>query len=164
MQLGRTIIAAAFASLALGLLAAADARAENRASGSLMISTGGEVGHFEFDPLDEKVELYDAQPDKWGMLVELWWGGRLQRWCYNTKGASTYQTCDFNIPEGRDITFYAAEISWAWFGCKRQGCGKRKHMWTGPSSNGCQVAPKGWPCGYGGSIGTGDDPDFRGEA
>jgi hypothetical protein len=65
----------------------------------------------------------------------------------------------------QNITFYLAEISYAWFNCKRQGCGKRKHMWAGPSSNGCQFAPKGWPCGYGGPTGTAPETlDSRGEA
>ena len=117
------IVAAGIATLALGMLSAAEASADNRASGALMHSEGGEVGHFEFDPVGEKVRVYDAQPDDWGMLVELWWGG------------------------------------------KRKGCGKRKHMWAGPSSNGCQFAPKGWPCGYGGPTGTAQNTlDFRGEA
>jgi hypothetical protein len=147
------------------MLTAAEASAENSASGALMHSEGGAVGDFEFDPVGEKVTLYDAQPDDWGMLVELWWGGRLQRWCYNTKGANSEQKCDFQIPDGQNITFYIAEISYAWFNCKRQGCGKRKHMWAGPTRNGCQVAPKGWPCGYGGPTGTAPESlDFRGEA
>jgi hypothetical protein len=163
----KKLVAAAIATLALGALGAlgaAEASAANDAGGSLMISTGGSVGDFRFDPDGEKVELYDAQPDNWGMLLELWWGGKLRRWCYNTKGASTFQRCDFKIPEGRNITFYLAEISHAWFNCKRQGCGKRRHMWAGPSSHGCAVAPKGWPCGYPGELSPGIAPDFRGEA
>jgi len=160
----RKLVAAGIATVALGLLGTAAASAENRAGASLMISTGGAVGQFEFDPVGEKVSLYDAQPDDWGMLLELWWDGKLQRWCYNTKGASTFQHCDFNIPDGRNITFYLAEISHAWFNCKRQGCGKRRHMWAGPSSSGCAVAPKRWPCGYGGGLSPGVEPDFRGEA
>ena len=156
---------AAIAALALSLAVTASASAENDASGSLMISTGGEVGHFTFNPVGEKVSLYDAQPDRWGMLLELWYDGKLRRWCYNTKGASSYQKCNFNIPEGKDITFYLSEISWAWFNCKRKGCGKRKHMWAGQNRNGCQVAPKGWPCGYGGPTGTAPETfDFFGEA
>ena len=165
MQVLRKIAAGAIAILVLGMLTAAAASADDAAQGSLMISTGGSVGQFEFDPVGEKVSLYDAQPDDWGMLVELWWGGKLQRWCYNTKGASTNQHCNFEIPDGTNITFYLAEISHAWFNCKRQGCGKRKHMWAGPDRNGCQVAPKGWPCGYGGPTGTAPETnDFRGEA
>jgi hypothetical protein len=160
----KTLLAAGIATVALGLMGTADARAENLAGAGLMISTGGSVGHFRFDPVGEKVELYDAQPDGWGMLVELWWGGRLRRWCYNTKGASSFQHCNFEIRDGRDITFHLAEISYAWFDCKRQGCGKRKHMWASPDRNGCQVAPKGWPCGYGGELSPGIEADLRGEA
>ncbi len=130
-----------------------------------MTSEGGEVGHFTFDPVGEKVRLYDAQPDNWGMLVELWWGGKLRRWCYNTKGAGSFAKCNFRIPDGTKITFYLAEISHAWFNCKRRGCGKRTHMWAGPTRNGCQVAPKGWPCGYPGPTGTAPETnDFTGVA
>jgi hypothetical protein len=162
----KKLVAAGIATLALGLLAAAEASADNAAQGSLMTSEGGSVGSFEFDPVGEKVSVYDAQPDDWGMLAELWWGGKLQRWCYNTNGASSYEHCNFKIRDGRNITFYLAEISSAWFNCKpREGCGKRKHMWAGPSSNGCQGAPKGWPCGYAGATGTSPlTNDFRGEA
>jgi hypothetical protein len=161
----KKILAAGITALALSLAATAGAHAENDASGALMTSEGGAVGEFTFNPAGEKVRLYDAQPDRWGMLLELWWDGKLRRWCYNTKGANSSQRCDFNIPEGKRITFYLAEISWAWFDCKRQGCGKRKHMWAGPTRNGCQVAPKGWPCGYPGATGTAPETlDFRGVA
>jgi hypothetical protein len=161
----KKFMAAGIAVLALSLAAATNASAGNSAMGALMTSEGGSLGDFEFNPIGERVRLYDAQPDKWGMLVELWWDGKLRRWCYNTKGASTDQKCNFEIPEGKDITFYLSEISWAWFKCKRQGCGKRTHMWAGPSRNGCQVAPKGWPCGYPGPTGTAPETlDFRGEA
>jgi hypothetical protein len=157
----KTVIALAVALFALG---AADARADDDANAELMISTGGSVGYFDFDPVGEKVKLYDAQPDHWGMLVELWWGGKLRRWCYNTKGAGASQHCNFKIPDGTRIQFSIAEISSAWFNCKRQGCGKRTHMWAGPSRNGCSFAPKGWPCGYGGGISTGKGADFHGVA
>ena len=162
------IVAAGIAALALGMLTAAQASAQNDdpASGVLMDTGAGAVGEFEFRPFGEKVSLRDSRPDGWGMLLELWWDGKLRRWCYNTKGGDAGpQKCDFEIPEGKKITFYLAEISYAWFKCKRQGCGKRKHMWAGPSSNGCQVAPKGWPCGYGGATGTAEETnDFRGTA
>ena len=160
----KKLAAAGLAALAITLVSAAVARAEDDADGVLMTSTGGSVGEFEFFPVGEKVRVYDAQPDRWGMLVELWWGGKLRRWCWNTKGASSDQWCDFSIPDGRDIGFYIAEISYAWFNCKRQGCGKRRHMWAGASGNGCAFAPKGWPCGYGGGISSGKDADFSGEA
>lgn len=159
----RQIILLAAALVVVGSAGAGVAHADDRASGALMHSAGGSVGEFEFDPVGEKVRLYDAQPDGWGMLVELWWDGKLRRWCYNTKGAGTTQKCNFKIPEGKRITFYLAEISWAWFKCKRQGCGKRKHMWAGPNRWGCQVAPKRWPCGYPGPINTAPETnDFRG--
>jgi hypothetical protein len=76
-------------------------------------SRGGSVGEFEFDPVGEQVSVYDAQPDGWGMLVELWWASKLQRWCYSTKGASSFRHCDFKIPDGRNIGFYIAQIGWA---------------------------------------------------
>jgi hypothetical protein len=54
----KKILAAGIAILALGLLTATDASADNDAEGALMISSGGSVGDFEFDPVGEKVRVY----------------------------------------------------------------------------------------------------------
>ena len=152
------IVLASLATLALGLLPAAVAHAGDPADGELRTfvdegenSFNQELLDFKFDPDGEKVRVHDSDTNGYGALVELWWGGELQRWCYNTKGGGRNQNCNFEIPDGQQIRFYVAEISWAWFDCPRaQGCGKRRHHWAGPfDQSGCEANGYNEPCAFG---------------
>ena len=124
------------------------------------------LGEFGFFPKGDKVHLWDASPNNWGVLVELWWGGKLRRWCWNAKGGLTNQVCDFEIPEGRNIRFFIAEFKRdQWRRCAPiRGCGKRTHHWAGPDGNdGCRANRWRPPCGFTHRTVSGEN-DFRGEA
>jgi hypothetical protein len=161
MQVLRKFVVAVGATLAFGLLPAAAADAADRAAGKLFYldeEFKEEKLRFDFYPKDEKVSLHDSDTNGYGALVELWWGGRLQRWCYNTRGGGRDQDCDFEIPEGQQIRFYVAEITRKWLDCKREGCGKRTHFWAGPfGQNGCESNGYNDPCAFG-------EGDFVGQA
>jgi hypothetical protein len=163
----KRIAVAVMATLALGLLPATSAGAADDAEGSLREFPGHErLGDFYFNPRGERMLVNDRQKNGWGILVELWWGGELRRWCWNTKGFGDFQECNFSIPEGRNISFFVAEFDGratrlgprARREALRRGEGKRLHVWAGAGEpDGCRVS--GWrePCGYGAG-------DFRGEA
>lgn len=157
----KKIVVAVIATLAFGLVPVAAAGAADPAEGKLFYLDDEfkeEKLRFSFDPQDEKVRLHDSDTNGYGALVELWWGGKLQRWCYNTKGGGRDQKCDFEIPDGQSIRFYVAEITSHWFDCKRKGCGKRRHFWAGPfDQNGCEANGYNDPCAFG-------EGDFVGQA
>jgi hypothetical protein len=166
MQVLRKIVVAMIATVALGLLPAAGASAADPAEGALYELQ--DEGHqrfkqqlvdFEFNPLDERVSVHDRDRNGWGALVELWWGGKLRRWCWNTKGAGREQECNFEIPEGQSIRFFVAEIDKGWFFCDPwMGCGKRERSWAGPfDQSGCESSGYRDPCAFG-------EGDFLGQA
>jgi hypothetical protein len=157
------------AAIALSLSPAGTALAEDGARGTLQqaegVLAGGnlvweyrDLGDFRFNPRGEHVYVRDRFKDDWGILVELWWGGKLRRWCWNTKGANRGAShCDFNIKERQSITFFIAEAK------KREwkksdpsvGRGKRKDYWWGPNRK-IPGSPPGmeYPLGNGDFVGT----------
>jgi hypothetical protein len=173
VQVLKKLVVAVSATLALGLVLAAGAGAADRAGGVLLLNTGQEetepLGDFRFNPRGEHVWVRDLENNGWGVLVELWWGGRLQRWCYNIDGPGTTQECNLSIPDGAEITFFIAEIDDDNFpdldrNARREallaGEGKRPRVWAGPSSrNGCWASSFTYPCGA-----RSQSADFFGEA
>jgi hypothetical protein len=162
----KKLLIVVLAGLAVALVPVAGASAADPADGDLYelrdegddrIKQG--LADFKFDPLDERVRVADRARNRYGTLVELWWGGKLQRWCWNTKGAGRTQECNFEIPEGQAISFFVAEIDRRWFFCDPwMGCGKRRHSWAGPfDRNGCEASGYADPCSFG-------EGDFRGVA
>jgi hypothetical protein len=149
-------------ALALTLALAGPAPAANVAAGDLVDDnfSGCDTGEgscyakFGFQPKDELVFVSDENKNGWGVLLELWWDGKLQRWCWG-------QQCDFEIPEGQNIEFFITEFHKRdWDKCdESRGCGKRTHYWAGPRGrDGCNAIgdPFG-DCAYG-------QGDFKGEA
>jgi hypothetical protein len=78
------------------------------------------LGIFEFAPCNwptlkrrcrAQVTVDDQHVDSWSVFVELWWGGRLRRVCWDTHGARSPEvgSCLFNIRKGTPITFFLAE-------------------------------------------------------
>jgi hypothetical protein len=155
------VLVGAVATLALTLALAGPAPAANNAAGDLVNDNfdgcGGEgscYAKFAFDAKGERVFISDEHKNGWGVLLELWWGGKLRRWCWG-------QQCDFKIPEGQNIEFFVAEFHKRdWDKCApSRGCGKRTHYWAGPNGrDGCAAIgdPFG-DCAYG-------QGDFKGEA
>jgi hypothetical protein len=142
----KRLLVAGIAALALGLVPAGPALAEDYAEGDLWRDGAGtHLASFDFYPDGERVFVDDEYRDDWGVLVELWWGGKLQRWCWNTNGYSdevvTTEKCNFDIKDGTDITFYIALADkYEWKQCDPEdGCGKRKNFWAGQDNWGCNV-------------------------
>jgi hypothetical protein len=164
----RKFTAAGIAAMALGLVQAGPALADDPggygAFGNLLRDEGPRLAHFDFDPYGEHVTVSDDFEDDWGVLVELWWGGKLRRWCWNTSGEGTDHDCNFDIKEGRNINFFIAEAHKdLWKKCApADGCGKRRHFWAGENGSGCGVTYQydpALPCAR-----TNDLSDFRSEA
>jgi hypothetical protein len=174
---------AALLALALGLATAAPALADKEAHGEIeqgeyLSSPPGAVweyhslGAFRFNPRGEKVVVDDRAKDEWSILVELWWGGKLRRVCWDNTQRGVYRgtrahTCDFKIRDGQKITFFIAEAKKrVWKRCWRRGktawyapngpCGKNPGVWWGP---GRQIPDS--PADYDGFVGAGD---WRGRA
>ena len=160
------------AALALGLLLASPALAANDARGYLFRDGSGTMlADFEFVAKGEHVYVNDDYKDDWGVLVELWWDGKLRRWCWNTKSAASEfpAHCNFAIKDGKDITFYIALADrFEWKQCEpEEGCGKRKNFWAGADlASGCDVIQDpAQPCARGVRFTyPQSDSDFFGEA
>jgi hypothetical protein len=165
----KQLIVAGLTAAALAFMPVSSAQAGNRAEGGFEAKTGGApkyLGEFSFYPRGNRVDVYDAYGDNWEVLVELWWGGKLRRWCYNRQGGLTTQTCHFKIRSGQNIRFFIAEIEYdVWKHCKRRGCGKRRHFWAGPfGRDGCRANRFRAPCAYLARSTVGTLSDFLGEA
>jgi hypothetical protein len=176
-------VALALAVTALGLVATGSAAADKEAHGNIeqgeyISSPPGAVwkyhklGAFKFKPRGEKVVVDDQVKNGWSILVELWWGGKLRRVCWDSTLGGVYRgnrahTCNFKIPDGRRITFFIAEArKRTWKRCWRRGktawyapsgpCGKNPGIWWGPNRR----IPDN-PADYDGFVGYGD---YRGRA
>jgi hypothetical protein len=182
----RKIVIAGIAAFALGLVPAGPALAADSAGATLMENSQipthdceridpeaepGDLGEclaeFAFFPEGERLLVTDRNRNGWGVLVELWWGGKLRRWCWNTKGYDTAQECNFKIKDGRNIRFFIVEFhKRVWDDCRpSKGCGKRQHFWAGPfDRSGCAVARENEPCGDANLPDGSSGPDFLGEA
>jgi hypothetical protein len=150
----RKAVALALAVSALGLVAASSATAGSGANGILTEPKDSRpLGKFRFRPGKETVAVHDRWVDSWSVLVELWWGGKLRRVCWDSTLRShnglRRHTCDFSIPEGKRITFFMAEARkrvWkkCWVRGKRawrlrngsRACGKRPGYWVGEKRQG----------------------------
>lgn len=134
----KRIVLTLAATLALGLGSAAPSlAADASASGSLVRPNGVKLADFTFKPYGERVELNDRAANRWGVLLEIWAGSKLHRWCYASDGLS--QSCNFSIKDGRNLRFFITEFDKSrWDNCApSQGCGKRPHYWGGPGRMDC---------------------------
>ena len=128
-------------TLVLGLATPALAQ-DAPAQGLLVRPNDAKLAEFTYKPYGERVQLTDHAANRWGVLLEVWYGGKLQRWCYAADGRS--QRCNFSIKDGRNLRFFIAEFDKSrWDDCApSKGCGKRPHYWGGPGRMDCsETAP-----------------------